>query len=131
MDPAIARYLEEIGFEKWSRPYFPGNRYNVMTSNYVENFNKKIKNARAYPVTTFVEFIRFTLQTWFAKRREDIEKCTTRLSKVMEEDLTKSANEVRTLNAHALSQYKFHVIDPAEGDCVVNLSTKSCECATF
>ena len=131
MDPAIARYLEEIGFEKWSHPYFPGNRYNIMTSNYAESFNNKTKTARSFPVTTFVEFIRFTLQTWFAKHRQSIENCTSRLSPKMEEDVKKSANEARFLTAHPLSQYEFHVIDPEDGECVVNLSTKSCECGMF
>ncbi|XP_062114620.1 uncharacterized protein LOC133825730 [Humulus lupulus] len=64
-DPAIAQYLEGMDFDKWSRAYFPGNRYNKMTSNYAESFNNKTWDARSFPITTFVEFIRFTLQSWF------------------------------------------------------------------
>ena len=58
MDPAIAQYLEEIGFEKWSRAYFSGNRYDVMTSNYAESFNSKTKEARSWLVASLLEFIR-------------------------------------------------------------------------
>ena len=61
-DPRIATYLEEIGKEKWSCAYFPGVRYNVMTSNYAESFNNKSRDARKYPITTFADFLRFTLQ---------------------------------------------------------------------
>ncbi|KAM6560405.1 uncharacterized protein LOC115720818 [Cannabis sativa] len=43
MDPTIATYVEEIGFEKWARPYCPGDRYNIMTSNVAESFNKASK----------------------------------------------------------------------------------------
>ncbi|XP_047335801.1 uncharacterized protein LOC124939366 [Impatiens glandulifera] len=31
-DPMIAQYLEQIGVERWSRAFFPGSRYNQMTS---------------------------------------------------------------------------------------------------
>ena len=63
MDPAIVEYLEGIRFEKWAHAYFPGIRYDVMTSNDVECFNSKITNARTYPVCSLLEYIRFTLQT--------------------------------------------------------------------
>ncbi|XP_062114565.1 uncharacterized protein LOC133825667 [Humulus lupulus] len=53
-DPAIAQYLEGMGFDMWSRAYFPGN-----------SFNNKTRDARSFPITTFVEFIHFTLQSWF------------------------------------------------------------------
>ena len=66
-DPIINQYLEEIGIEKWSRAFFFFSciRYNVMTSNYVESFNSKSKEARRYPITTLVDFWSFTLQAWF------------------------------------------------------------------
>ncbi|XP_062104027.1 uncharacterized protein LOC133815175 [Humulus lupulus] len=82
-DPAIAQYLEDIG----SRAYFPGNKYNIMTSNYVESFNNKTRDARSFPITTFVEFIRFTLQSWFCDRRETSKKTTTTLAQTYEKDL--------------------------------------------
>ena len=102
-----------------------------MISNYLESFKNKTNDAISFPVTTFIEFICFTLQMWFATQRKDIEKCTTILSKLMEEDLTNIANEARTLNAEALSQFEFHFIDPIEGDCVVNLSMTTCDCASW
>ena len=77
IDPPIAQYLEGIGFERWSSAYFPGNRYNIMTSNYAESFNNKTKEARSFPFATFLEFIRFTLQSWFADRHEMATKATT------------------------------------------------------
>ncbi|XP_024993300.1 uncharacterized protein LOC112527050 isoform X2 [Cynara cardunculus var. scolymus] len=98
MNPAIAEYLEGIGFDRWSRAYFPGNRYNIMTSNYAESFNTKTKEARTFPITTFVEFIRFTLQTWFCERRDEAIKCTAILSNLTETDLTRIADKSRLLN---------------------------------
>ncbi|XP_062088691.1 uncharacterized protein LOC133795251 [Humulus lupulus] len=60
-DPAIAQYLKGLDFDKCSHAYFPGNRYNIMISNYAESFNNKTRDARSFPITTFVKFIRFTL----------------------------------------------------------------------
>ncbi|KAG5598622.1 hypothetical protein H5410_029992 [Solanum commersonii] len=38
--PAATIVLEhDIGFEKWGRAYFPGNRYDVMTTNIAESLN--------------------------------------------------------------------------------------------
>ncbi|KAM6559810.1 hypothetical protein CsatA_029049 [Cannabis sativa] len=87
MDPAIATYVEQIGFEKWARPYCPGDRYNIMTSNAAESFNKVTEEFRKYPVTILVDFIRFTLQNWFASRLEKESKCATPLATTFENDL--------------------------------------------
>ncbi|XP_060972355.1 uncharacterized protein LOC115699820 [Cannabis sativa] len=59
---AVAQYLEELGFEKWARSYFPGVRYNVMTSNWAESFNNTTKDARGFPITAAVAFLRSKVQ---------------------------------------------------------------------
>ncbi|XP_060964912.1 uncharacterized protein LOC115710729 [Cannabis sativa] len=87
MDTAIATYVEQIGFEKWACPYCPGDRYNIMTSNAAESFNKVTEEFRKYPVTILVDFIRFTLQNWFASRLEKASKCATPLATTFENDL--------------------------------------------
>ncbi|KAH0743957.1 hypothetical protein KY290_031950 [Solanum tuberosum] len=44
--PAAAVVLEhDIGFEKWSRTHFPGNRYDVMTTNIAESLNVMERHA--------------------------------------------------------------------------------------
>ncbi|XP_060960754.1 uncharacterized protein LOC133031292 [Cannabis sativa] len=58
MNVAVAQYLEKIGFEKRVRSYFPGVRYNVMTSNWAESFNNTTKDARGFPITAVVAFLR-------------------------------------------------------------------------
>ena len=51
-----------------------------MTSNNAESFNNKTRNARTFPITTLLEFIRFTLQTWFFERGEIANKLNTKLT---------------------------------------------------
>ncbi|XP_062105306.1 uncharacterized protein LOC133816962 [Humulus lupulus] len=62
-DLAIAQYLEnQVGFEKWARSFFPGHRYNLMTTGIAESWNNVIAEARGWPITYLMEFMRHTLQ---------------------------------------------------------------------
>ncbi|KAG5590980.1 hypothetical protein H5410_041494 [Solanum commersonii] len=55
---AVAVVLEhDIGFEKWSRAHFPGNRYDVMTINIAESLNVKLINEGEYPVASIFNSI--------------------------------------------------------------------------
>ncbi|KAH0762199.1 hypothetical protein KY290_018272 [Solanum tuberosum] len=48
--PAAAVVLKyDIGFEKWSRAYFPGSRYDVMTTNFAESLNVMLIDERERP----------------------------------------------------------------------------------
>ncbi|XP_062075352.1 uncharacterized protein LOC133779401 [Humulus lupulus] len=130
MDPPIASYLEGIGFDKWSRPLFPGKRYNIMTGKYVESFNNKTKDARTFPVTIFLEFIWFTLQSWFSERRNVTEKTTTKLSTLLDADVSNNADKGRFMNVYALDRFEFRVTG-VDDDVEVDLMTKSCSFGVF
>ncbi|KAM3291226.1 hypothetical protein P3S67_019515 [Capsicum chacoense] len=50
--PEAAHVLENVlDFEKWSRAHFPGNRYDVMTTNIAESLNSILMDEREYPVS--------------------------------------------------------------------------------
>ncbi|PHU20137.1 hypothetical protein BC332_11288 [Capsicum chinense] len=50
--PRVAHVLENVlGFEKWSRAHFPGNRYDVMTTTIAESLNSILMDEREYPVS--------------------------------------------------------------------------------
>ncbi|KAH0661605.1 hypothetical protein KY284_026536 [Solanum tuberosum] len=64
---AAAIVLEyDIDFEKWSRARFPGNRYDVMTTNIAESLNAMLIDEREYPVASIFNLI--------AKRKYDLIK---------------------------------------------------------
>ncbi|KAM3284446.1 hypothetical protein P3S67_023245 [Capsicum chacoense] len=47
-----AHVLENVlGFEKWSRAHFSGNRYDVMTTNITESLNSILMDEREYPIS--------------------------------------------------------------------------------
>ncbi|KAM3281254.1 hypothetical protein P3S67_028275 [Capsicum chacoense] len=50
--PEKAYVLENVlGFEKWSRAHFLGNRYDVMNANIAESLNSILMDEREYPVS--------------------------------------------------------------------------------
>ncbi|PHT89889.1 hypothetical protein T459_05002 [Capsicum annuum] len=50
--PEAAHVLKNVlGFEKWSRAHFLGNRYDVMTTNIAESLNSILMDEREYPVS--------------------------------------------------------------------------------
>ena len=67
--PAAFDKLYEAGFEKWSRAYCPGNRYNYMTSNSAESINALTRDVRRVTITTLMEWYRELLQRWYCEKR--------------------------------------------------------------
>ncbi|XP_059306291.1 uncharacterized protein LOC132057694 [Lycium ferocissimum] len=53
----VADYLENVGFRKWNRAYFPGNRYDVLTSNIAESVNSMFNKEREFPITALFNTI--------------------------------------------------------------------------
>ncbi|CAN6893768.1 unnamed protein product, partial [Brassica oleracea] len=62
---ACVKYLEDIGNAKWTRTYFPGNRYNLLTSNVAEQLNNALRKARPSPIIELFMFIQRMLTRWF------------------------------------------------------------------
>lgn len=129
-DPRIAAYLEEIGVQRWSRTFFPGTRYNQLTSNYAESFNSQSREARKYPITTLADYLRFTLQDWFHIRREKAAKHEDRLSPYYEKVIRADYQKAIYYRVQPLNAYEFFVQDGLL-DGQVNLSAKTCTCKVF
>ncbi|KAM6553975.1 hypothetical protein CsatB_014737 [Cannabis sativa] len=133
MDPAIATYVEQIGFEKWARPYCLGDRYNIMTSNAAESFNKVTEEFKKYPVTISVDFIRFTLQNWFASRLEKVSKCATPLATTFENDLKDLHKDgmFRSVLRNGAQLFNVGTSPQGERGGDVNLVERTCTCGLF
>ncbi|XP_062119357.1 uncharacterized protein LOC133833115 [Humulus lupulus] len=130
-DLAIAQYLEnQVGFEKWARSFFPGHRYNLMTTGIAESWNNVIAEARGWPITCLMEFMRHTLQKWFFERRTAASAATSPLATEVEADLRKLADKSTTSFSFPSSQYEITVLDgDLDGD--VDLRRKTCSCRRF
>ncbi|XP_062100890.1 uncharacterized protein LOC133806819 [Humulus lupulus] len=130
-DLAIAQYLEnQVGFEKWARSFFPGHRYNLMTTSIAESWNNVIAEAHGWPITCLMEFMRHTLQKWFFERRTAASAATSPLATEVEADLRKLADKSTTSFSFPSSQYEITVLDgDLDGD--VDLRRKTCSCRRF
>ncbi|KAJ9544534.1 hypothetical protein OSB04_024241 [Centaurea solstitialis] len=67
--PDGAQLMEEVGVDRWSRAYFPGIWYNIMTSNSVESINAMARFARRLPIVGLNEYFRAFQQEWYIIRR--------------------------------------------------------------
>ncbi|CAN7111222.1 unnamed protein product, partial [Brassica rapa subsp. narinosa] len=67
-------YLGGIGVAHWSRANFPGDRYNIMTSNIAEQLNHALVEGRTSPIMELVIFIQRMMTRWFSARRKKAEK---------------------------------------------------------
>ncbi|KAL6333957.1 hypothetical protein AAG906_000008 [Vitis piasezkii] len=80
IDPRAARYLMDIGVDRWARSYSTRKRYNIMTTGIVESLNVVLKNARDLPVLQLVEELRNLLQKWFMTRQQQAMSTSTELT---------------------------------------------------
>ena len=70
--PKAAYCLEDTTVkEKWARCCFPGNRYNLDTSNCVESLNSVFLNARKYSLILMLDAILAKISVWFNEHRKD------------------------------------------------------------
>ncbi|XP_016553415.2 uncharacterized protein LOC107852891 [Capsicum annuum] len=74
--PEASFFLEhELGFEKWSRAYFLGNRFDVMTTNIVELVNSILSDEREYPMASIFNSITKRFDEIFRERHAYDLKC--------------------------------------------------------
>ena len=92
--PGCRKYLENVGFEHWTRTYYKGERYNIMTSNNSKAMNNVLRKANAYPIVYMIQFIREVIMRLFAARGKKVSKCNSLVTSEVDErflqDLPKS-----------------------------------------
>ncbi|CAA7035289.1 unnamed protein product [Microthlaspi erraticum] len=128
--PELATYLEEADPKLWSRVHFPGDRYNIKTSNIAESINSAVKKAKGYPIPKLLEFIREKLGRWFTKRREDAMSLTTTHSRGVEYILVVRSDYVASMTAERIDTWCYHV-KGGKPDCNVDLFRRTCSCGVY
>ncbi|XP_044497711.1 uncharacterized protein LOC123219789 [Mangifera indica] len=130
-NPSAGAYLQGIDYGRWARAYFPGIRYNIMTTNIAESFNALARHARKLPVMMLLEFLRSTIQKWFYSRRTMSEASTNKLTPWAEEKIAghilKSANMV----VKPISMHRYEVHGVAQSIAIVDLCAQECSCKKF
>ena len=70
IDHRVKEYLEDAGYEKWSRVHATVNRGRMMTSNIAECINGCLVEARQLTILEFLEEVRILFGSWHCKNRE-------------------------------------------------------------
>ena len=87
INPELHGYLQRADVRLWARVHFPGERYNLMTTNIAESMNRALSNARGLNILRILESIRVMMTRWFAERREDARLQQTTLTRGVEKQL--------------------------------------------
>ncbi|XP_024015304.1 protein FAR1-RELATED SEQUENCE 3-like [Eutrema salsugineum] len=108
MYPDAADYLDRtVGEEKWARCYFPGDRYNIDTTNCAESINGVFVEARKYSLLPMIDVIIAKLAEWFNKYRKASNEVSTahKLVPYVENEMHVRCVEAKTLTVHELNSY--------------------------
>ncbi|XP_019099752.1 PREDICTED: uncharacterized protein LOC104784195 [Camelina sativa] len=130
MNPALHEYLVRADVRMWTRVHFPGDRYNLLTSNIAESMNKVMSHARSFPIVQLLEEIRSMMTRWFSDRRTDALKMTTDLTRGVEKILQGRVDYAKLLTVQDIDAHQVQVTSGTSLH-VVNLKDKKCTCRRF
>ncbi|XP_016576468.2 uncharacterized protein LOC107874111 [Capsicum annuum] len=128
--PKAAHVLENVfGFEKWSRAHFPGNRYDVMTTNITESLNSVLTDEREYPVSYVFNSIGRKFGEKFRERHAFVagqnNKFVPNAERIIRDNKIASNSLYVTNVNEGLNQFTVFGNDVT---AKVNLLEKSCSC---
>ncbi|KAL9840729.1 putative transposase, MuDR, plant, Zinc finger, SWIM-type, MULE transposase [Arabidopsis thaliana] len=134
--PKATKYLEDTTVkEKWASCCFPGERYNLDTSNCVESLNNVFKNARKYSLIPMVDAIIKKISGWFNEHRMEaasgsLENKMVPLVENYLHDLWVFAEKLKVVELNSFERE--YVVTCDKGiDYTVSLLLKTCSCKVF
>ncbi|KAL5554741.1 hypothetical protein UlMin_042142 [Ulmus minor] len=130
VQPWLGPYLEEVGYERWSRAYLEGHRYNIMTTNISECINAILVKERELPITTLAEEMRSLVQRWHYERRTEVEKYKTLLTPSTETLLSEQYQLSMRMRLNPTSDTLYTILDGGKNG-VVDLQSRTCSCKRF
>ncbi|XP_033138233.1 uncharacterized protein LOC117129023 [Brassica rapa] len=133
INPALHGYLQRADVRLWTCVHFPGERYNLMTTNIAELMNRALSNARGLNIVRILESIRVMMTRWFAERREDARSQRTTLTRGVEKLLHGRVTAARDLAVQRIDDHHTEVKYGSSGESlhVVNLVERKCTCRRF
>ncbi|KAJ9555951.1 hypothetical protein OSB04_010565 [Centaurea solstitialis] len=125
--PDGASVLDELGPDKWSNTYFPGKRYNILTSNHAESVNAMSRFARKLPIVGLFDYFRESQQEWYSERRKVAAKWNGVLAKIPEQIVKKRKIKSANWTVREIGYGRFEVID-LKRNPTVDFYNSKCEC---
>ncbi|KAL1224921.1 hypothetical protein V5N11_027422 [Cardamine amara subsp. amara] len=130
-NPECARYLEKIAMAHWTKVYFRGMRYNLMTSNIAESLNKALKGCRSSHIVELLKFIRSMMTRWFNAQRKKSLKHRRQMSLEVDKEMTRRRNAVDGSRVGSVSNWSIEIVGKFNGKHHVLLNKKKCNCRQY
>ncbi|XP_027771114.1 uncharacterized protein LOC114076385 [Solanum pennellii] len=130
IDGRVKKYLQDAGYERWSRSHATVNRGRMMTSNIAECINGCLVDARQLPIIDFSEVVRILFGSWNCKNRDIVSYTKETFGRRFEEILILNAPKSAKMKVVASSEFIFSVY---EGGIryIVCLERKTCSRERF
>ncbi|CAE5957616.1 unnamed protein product [Arabidopsis arenosa] len=129
--PLCANYLRGIGISHWTRVYFQGKRYNIMSSNVAECLNAALAKALEFPIVSMLESIRMMLMRWFYCRRQKANNNASPVTPEVEKKLMEQLSDSAGLRVSPASTTIYQVNNSNGLSFTVDLERKTCSCKVF
>ncbi|XP_015163457.1 uncharacterized protein [Solanum tuberosum] len=130
IDNRVKMYLEDTGYEKWSRVHATVNRGRMMTSNIAECINECLVEVRQLPIIQFLEKVRVLFGSWNSKNREIASYTKETLGKRFEELLIINASKCSKMQVVQSTEFIYSVFECGR-KFIVCLERKICNCGRF
>ncbi|KAL6350436.1 hypothetical protein AAG906_004387 [Vitis piasezkii] len=130
ISPTAAKYLVDVGVNRWARSHSNGKRYNIMTTGIIECMNVVLKDARDLPIVRMVEELRNLLQIWFSNRQQQALSMKFELATWADMELHLRFNKSSGYEVEPINSWEFNVKYTGVNN-QVNLQTRSCTCRVF
>ncbi|CAG7886852.1 unnamed protein product [Brassica rapa] len=114
-------YLSKIGVAHWSRANFPGDRYNIMTSNIAEQLNHALVEGRTSPIMELVIFIQRMMTRWFSARRKKAENHRGTVSVEVDKVMTNNMATMKGSKVNSSTEWSCEIIGKYVWECVMRL----------
>ncbi|XP_013589165.1 PREDICTED: uncharacterized protein LOC106297478 [Brassica oleracea var. oleracea] len=123
-----AIYMGKMGMAHWTRTYFKGERYNIMTSNIAEQLNNALVEGRSSPIVELVMFIQGMMTRWFSARRKKSERHRGLMTVEVDKVMIKSMALVSGSKINSVSSGSSQIVGKFGGYDSVVLNQKKCSC---
>ncbi|KAL5558900.1 hypothetical protein UlMin_035111 [Ulmus minor] len=130
VEQCLGPYLQDVGYEGWSRAYSRGRQYNIMTTNISEWINAILVKNRELPITALAEELRSLVQRWHYEQQTEVEKCKMKLTLSAEALLAKQYQLSLRMRLDPKCETVYTVFD-GDKNGVVDMQARTCSCRRF
>ncbi|KAL4579914.1 hypothetical protein LXL04_016084 [Taraxacum kok-saghyz] len=126
--PSQARWLDNIGRDKWARAYFPCIRFNVMVATIPDVISLLLFDEQNVPIETLIDAVRHTLQVCVNERSRGV--IVRQLTPFAERVYRRRLSKAERCEIRQLDKSTFEVSD-YDQNFILDYSTKDYSCGNW